>query len=78
MRLAGLDQRLQPVGDEALLAVAAVVGGDVERVARRADLVLEDDEVAGAAAEDRDDAVAGLLEGHRGRVGDRRARRRRR
>ena len=70
--LAGLDQGLQPVGDEALLAVAAVVGGDVEGVARRPDLVLEDDERARAAAEDREDAVAGLLQGDRRRVGDRR------
>jgi hypothetical protein len=37
-----------------------------------ADLVLEHDEVAGPAAEDRDHAVAGLLEGDRGGVGDRR------
>ncbi len=51
---------LELVGDEALLAVAAVVGRDEDLVADGADFVLEDHEVARARAEDRDDVVARL------------------
>jgi hypothetical protein len=68
--LARREQGLQPVRDQPLLAVASVVRRHVKGVARRPDLVLEDDELAGAAAQDRDYPVPGLLQGHRGRVGD--------
>ena len=48
---------LQLVGDEALVAVGAVVGGDHEHVADRAHLVFEDHQILAARADDGDDFV---------------------
>ena len=50
-------------GDQALLAVGAVVGEDVRLGAGGADLVLEDDHVAAARAFNKYDVVAGVFEG---------------
>ena len=49
------------VGDEALAAVAAVIGGDDQFVALVAELVFPEDEIAVAESDDRDGAVALLL-----------------
>ena len=51
---------LERLGDEALAAVGAVVGADMHS-SGRAHLVLQDEEVLGAGADDDDDLVAGLL-----------------
>ena len=51
----------QRVRDEALAAVAAVVGGDDQLVAELAEPVLPEHQVAVAEADDRDGAVARLL-----------------
>ena len=51
----------QRVGDEAVAAVAAVVGGDDQFVAALAELLFPEDQVAIAEADDGDGAVARLL-----------------
>lgn len=61
------------VGDQPFAATAAVVGGDEELIADRLHLLLQDHQLAGAPAEDAEDAVAGGFEGHGRRVGDGRA-----
>ena len=63
----------QLVGDEALVGVAAVVGGDHRRVADLAHLVFENDEFFVAPAEDGDHAIAGALQRGGRRIGHGRA-----
>ena len=68
-----VDQLAQLVGDQALVAVAAVVGGDKHRIADLAHFALQDDEIFVASADNRDHAIAGALQ-RRGRgIGHRRS-----
>ncbi len=53
----------QRVGDEALAAIAAIVGGDDQLVAHGAEFVFPEHQVAAAEAHDRNGAVAHLLVG---------------
>src|ERR1019366_3301327 len=62
------DQLAQPVGDQSRVAVTAVVGGDIDRVADLAHLVFQKDEVLVASAKNGDDAIAGALHGGGGRI----------
>ncbi len=68
-----LDQPLELVGDEAVLARASVVGHQVELVTGPPHLVFEDQHVLAARSHDADDVVFGLFHGHGGRIRDRRA-----
>ena len=57
---AGGDELVELLGDQALFAVAAVVGEDVGFVAGCADFVFKDDHLAAARALNKDDVVAGV------------------
>ncbi len=60
--LLAVDEALQHAGDEAALAVRAVVGRHEQRVRVLAHLLFPEDEVFRARAHDADDVVAGLLQ----------------
>ncbi len=59
----GGDQFVELLGHQALFAVAAVVGHDVGLVAGLAHFVFKDHHLFAARAFNKDDVVAGLLEG---------------
>ncbi len=67
---AALQQGLELHGAEALLAVGAVVGHEVEVVGAFPELLLQDDDVLGAEADDHVHNGAGLLKGPGSGQGD--------
>ena len=71
--LTGFQQLLELDGDKALFAIGAVVGHEVQVVARRLELVLEDDDVLVAEADDDISLDARFLKRLRGRIGNRTA-----
>ncbi len=58
-----LEQLAQHVGDEAVVADGSIIGGDVEVLAKRLDLVDEKEQVLAPRGKDGGDLVAGLGEG---------------
>ena len=65
-----LDEFLQLAGDEAVIAVGAVVGADVQVGAGLPHLLLQDHDVLGAEADDDVDVSAHLVQGFGLRVSD--------
>src|SRR5450759_1830220 len=70
---AGFAELLERLGDQALAATTAVIGGDDELVTDLPHLVLPEQEALVAGGHDADDLVAGLLERPRDRIDRRHA-----